>query len=772
MSIGSIGRPVKAVVLNDSERSFLQGVVSASHVGKQAQLRCRTILLCAEGLSNRQVGKRLGISDNRVSILRGRFLKNRAGEQSNTVVKRPRNARNGEISAATRRWAYGSRGKSANPVQLTCEERFALENCLRYLNTTSAIAVRCRIILLCADGLSNRAIAKELGLSSNTIREWRSRFLNDRIDGLLDKRKANRGFRLTRRLGGPAINLVRDGRVRTPPAVVVDEDERLSLKSLTLGLRGTGARSDRCRMILRCADGLTSEEIAADLGVGRKTVDRWQRCFLEDGIWGVLSGPWLGLGPPLTSEQAAEVIDRSLNTTPVDAPRWTAQGMATATGLSTTTVQRIWSALGVYPLPWKMLELSQNPLFVEKVRGIAGLYLQPPVRAMVLCVEDRAHASAGDARDEADQIQDLDRAQPAPPPPQAVSRPRDDRVLGTNPLLVALDAAAGFDPSKELARFQAEEAHEFLQEIDRRASSDHSLHLVVDHSVNSESAKIRKWLAERPRWQVHVAPTCAAWIYQAERWFAALTHKQSELDETDPIHRLTGDIRAFVGRHFYLPTPFVWPGPAHDSPAAVEHSRTVIERTRAANAWPPSKKYDHGRPNNPSELLYPAGMSNLGSLFNYDSYAVFDRAVQLLLDARRVLIIGMDLDRACAIHMHQIATMRFRDWHLVESIDPISDPNLAHLGSADVVVAIGTDPCCDGTLRVADYARSRLARVIGLTDWSKSSLVAHAHEALFASIGSPGPFPSQVATVALIEALVGTVMARHADRLVRRHFDE
>ena len=204
-------------------------------------------------------------------------------EQSDTVVERSRDARNGEISAATRRWAYGSRGKSANPVQLTREERFALVNCSRDVDTPSAIATRCHIILLCTDGLSDRAIAKELSLSSNTVRDWRARFLKDRINGLLDKRKANRGYRLVRGLGGPAIDLVRDGRVSTPPAVVLDEDERLSLKSLALGLRGTGARSDRCRMILRCADGLTNEEVAADLGVGRQTVDRWQRCFLDDG---------------------------------------------------------------------------------------------------------------------------------------------------------------------------------------------------------------------------------------------------------------------------------------------------------------------------------------------------------------------------------------------------------------------------------------------------------------------------------------------------------
>ena len=338
-----------------------------------------------------------------------------------------------------------------------------------------------------------------------------------------------------------------------------------------------------------------------------------------------------------------------------------------------------------------MLELSQNPLFVERVRGIAGLYLQPPVRAMVLCSEDRGHANADDPGDEANQTQDLACAQPAPPTPPVGTRLRDDRVLGTNALLVALDAAAGFDPCAELAQFQADELHEFLREIDRSASSDLNLHLIVDYSLRYEGAKIRHWLAKRSRWHVHVAPTCAAWVYQAERWFAELTHKQSELDETDPIHRLTGDIRAFVGRQFYLPTPFVWPGSAQDGPAAVEHSGPVNKRTRAANAgsnglsqvngrssvrersqdgdsahsasaWqantqrgenveddsgdaPESNarspsQYDHGRLNGASELLYPAGMSNLDAFLTYNSQAVFDRAVQLLLDARRVLIIG------------------------------------------------------------------------------------------------------------------------------------
>ena len=131
----------------------------------------------------------------------------------------------------------------------------------------------------------------------------------------------------------------------------------------------------------------------------------------------------------------------------------------------------------------------------------------------------------------------------------------------------------------------------------------------------------------------------------------------------------------------------------------------------------------------------------------------------------------MDLDHACALHMHQIAATGFRNWHLVERTDPASDQNLADLSPADVVVAIGTTPVCDSTLRVADYARCRFARVIGLTDWSDSSLATHAHEVLLASVRGPSPFTSQVATMALVETLVGTVMARHMDRVAQRRLD-
>ena len=181
--------------------------------------------------------------------------------------------------------------------------------------------------------------------------------------------------------------------------------------------------------------------------------------------------------------------------------------------------------------------------------------------------------------------------------------------------------------------------------------------------------------------------------------------------------------------------------------------------------------YDHGRLDRTSELYHLASISDLDTLFERNSYAVFGRAIQALLDARHVLVIGMDVDHACAMHMHQVASRRLRNWHLVERTDPASDQNLADLGPADVVVAIGTTPVCDSTLRVVDYARRRFARVIGLTDWSDSSLATHAHEVLFASVRGPSPFTSRVATVALVETLVGTVMARHADQAVPHQLD-
>ena len=571
-------------------------------------------------------------------------------------------------------------------------------------------------------------------------------------------------------------------------------------------------------MILLCADGLTDETVAAKLGVGRKTVGKWRRRFLEEGVWGLLGKPWLGLGPPLTGKQAAEVIERSLNTASDQPTHWTAQAMSAATGLSKTTIQRTWSALGAYPRRWKMLELSNDPLFVERVRDIAGLYLQPPLRAMVLCIGDRGRAGAAAQRDEAGQGRELGRAQPVAPISLPDSRTRDSRVLGTNSLLFALDAAAGFDRSAELARFRAEEVHEFLREIDRGVADDLTLHIIVDHSVKYESATIRHWLARRPRWHIHVAPTLAAWVYQAERWIAELTRRQSEPSESASAHRLMADIRAFVDRHFDGPEPFIWPASTDDRLAAVARPAPLIVPTPAAASIAvnglgqrngPSSTLERSQDRN-SVRASSAGQASTRQEANAEEGCgdagepdavtgedcecsrldcalqhfqmetlseviimlasidrdVFDRAIQALMDARHVLVVGRDRDHICAIHMLQIATRRFRNWRLVRCSSPETVEVPTRLTSGDVVVGLALGPFSHAspfdnhTLRLVERAQAIGARVIGITDWRESTLAAYADDVLHVPGLGPVSFPSRVPAMVLIEALIEILGAR------------
>ena len=547
---------------------------------------------------------------------------------------------------------------------------------------------------------------------------------------------------------------------------------------------------------------------------------KWRKRFFEFGIEGLLGRPPLNLGDPVTGEKVAEVIDWSLNTKPPGAAHWTVRAMAEKTGLPEATIRRMWSALGVHPRPWKMLALSTSPLFVARVHGIVGLYLSPPDRVMVLCVENGMRANAeGPEEREANGALAFDPAQLALPTAQDESRTRLSRVLGSNPLLLALDVVTGVDGESNHTGDRARDLHDFLQEIESRAPHDGELHIIVNNDVIRTNEEIAPRPFEPPRWHVHVAPTRNAWAYQAEYWLGALTRRPSQSPENASVRQLRSDIRVFLKSDFDGPKPFKWPTSSNDRLVALEHSSPRDELARVANGRlngqgegsgfspvpvrgkcgdeivvsgncrgntqqdedteegfgdapesnaEPLSTYDRDWLNCTSELYRSAAISNLNALVDRNSHAVFERAIQALLDARHVLIIGMDLDHASAMHMHQIASRRFRNWHLVERTDPASDRYLAALSPADVVVAIGTTPVCDSTLRVVDYARRCFARVIGLTDWSDSSLATHAHEVLFASVKGPSPFTSQVATVTLAEALVGTVMARHTDQAVQR----
>ena len=238
-------------------------------------------------------------------------------------------------------------------------------------------------------------------------------------------------------------------------------------------------------MILRCADGLTNKAVAAEIGVHEHTVGKWRRRFLKERIDGLSDQPRPGRPRTLTDDRVAKVVERTLATTPADATHWSLRSMARESGLSHTTIWRIWGAFGLRPHRSETFKLSSDPHFVDKVRDIVGLYLSPPDRALVLCVDEKS------------QIQALDRTQPVLPmlPGMPERRTHDYKRFGTTSLFAALDVATGFVIGKCYRRHRAREFLDFLKEIDRRVPEGLDIHIVMDNYATHRRRR------SRPGWR-------------------------------------------------------------------------------------------------------------------------------------------------------------------------------------------------------------------------------------------------------------------------------
>ena len=287
---------------------------------------------------------------------------------------------------------------------------------------------------------------------------------------------------------------------------------------------------------------------------------KWRRRFLKERIEGLSDEPRSGRPRTLTDDQVAKVVERTLSATPADATHWSLRSMAEESGLSHTTIWRIWGAFGLQPHRSETFKLSSDPHFVDKVRDIVGLYLSPPDRALVLCVDEKS------------QIQALDRTQPVLPmlPGIPERRTHDYKRHGTTSLFAALDVATGFVIGKCYRRHRAREFLDFLKEIDRCVPEGLDIHVVMDNYATHKTAAVKAWLARRPHWHVHFTPTSASWINQVERWFAELTRKQLQRGVHTSTRQLEADIRAFIEKHNEDPKPFRWTKSADDILAAVK----------------------------------------------------------------------------------------------------------------------------------------------------------------------------------------------------------
>lgn len=356
---------------------------------------------------------------------------------------------------------------------------------------------------------------------------------------------------------------------RPTVALVLSSEEREYLERQVRRRRVARSMSERCRIVLRCADGIQSKVVAVELGVHEHTVGKWRRRFLRDRVEGLLDEARPGRPRTIADDQIAAVIERTLRATPADATHWSIRSMAGVTGFSHTTIRRIWTAFGLQPHRAETFKLSSDPLFVDKVRDIVGLYLSPPTRALVLSVDEKS------------QIQALDREQPVLPMLPGMPERRTHNYIrhGTTSLFAALDVASGFVIGKCYRRHRAAEFLDFLKQIDAKMPQDLDIHIIMDNYATHKTDRVRSWLARRPHYHIHFTPTSASWINQVERWFAELTRKQLRRGVHTSTRQLERDIRNFIERHNENPKPFRWTKSADEILASVRRFCQATERT-------------------------------------------------------------------------------------------------------------------------------------------------------------------------------------------------
>jgi transposase len=352
---------------------------------------------------------------------------------------------------------------------------------------------------------------------------------------------------------------------------MLNGDERQRLESLAHRSRSAAHLARRARIILACAEGRATTNVAKRLHVSATTVCKGRTRFLRDRVDGLYDEPRPGAPRQIGDDVIEAVIVQTLEETPRGATHWSLRGMAKASGLSRSTINRIWRAFGLQPHRTETFKLSKDPLLIDKVRDIVGLYMNPPDHAVVLCVDEKA------------QIQALDRTQPLLPmrPGQVERRTHDYKRHGTTTLFAALDAKTSQVISQFHRRQRSTEFRQFLDAIAAQVPQHFDVHLVMDNYGTHKTPLIKNWLLKRPRFHVHFTPTYGSWLNLVERWFAELTTKQLRRGAHRGVRELEGAIREFINAHHEAPKPFVWTKSADEILASIAR---FAQRTLDAQA--------------------------------------------------------------------------------------------------------------------------------------------------------------------------------------------
>jgi transposase len=344
------------------------------------------------------------------------------------------------------------------------------------------------------------------------------------------------------------------GNQHTAPSIELTNDEREVLESYVRRRKTSQALATRARIVLRCAEGGHDGIVADELGVSRGAVGRWRRRFAALRLQGLHDEPRPGAPRKITDAQVERIVVDTLESTPKGATHWSTRDMAKRSGLSHSTVGRIWRAFGLQPHRSETFQLSNDPLFVEKVRDIVGLYLDPPESAVVLCVDEKS------------QVQALNRKQPALP--MLSGRPELQTHTyvrhGTTALFAALDVATGRVIGKCRRRHRASEFVRFLQQIDTDVPQHLDVHVVLDNLSTHKTPAVHRWFLRHPRFHVHFTPTYSSWLNQVERWFALLELKALKRGVHRSTVELEKSIYEFIEVSNENPRPFMWTKSADD----------------------------------------------------------------------------------------------------------------------------------------------------------------------------------------------------------------
>lgn len=358
------------------------------------------------------------------------------------------------------------------------------------------------------------------------------------------------------------------GRPVTP--IVLSPSVRAELESLQRSRTASHVLVRRARVVLLAADGHYNTVIAECVGLSARMVGYWRRRFVAQGLMGLYDEPRPGAPRSISDAQIAALIRRTLKTTPREGTHWTCRSLARQTGIGKSTVQRVWTAFGIQPHRQKHFQLSTDPFFVEKVRDIVGLYLNPPDNAMVLCVDEKS------------QIQALDRTQPMLPLGLGYVEGVTHTYArhGTTTLFAALDIASGHVLTRCAPRHRHQEFLQFLRHIDANVSDHLDVHLVVDNYATHKHLKVRRWLAARPRYHVHYTPTYASWLNQVEIWFNIITQRAIRRGTFRSVRDLVQRINAFVQHYNPTAQPFMWTATADSILQKLKRLCEAISGTR------------------------------------------------------------------------------------------------------------------------------------------------------------------------------------------------